>query len=80
MAVYRCDLCGKIRRCAQKVIEQKEYDFCFRCWRSLSGKGRRLGTAEITLLPARRSNHECIEAESAPEDASGIFGGLKKLN
>jgi hypothetical protein len=83
VVVYRCDLCGKIRDCVQKIIEQKEYDLCRRCWASLvnklSGKGRRLGQAEITLMPARSSRHECIDGEP-DEDTREIFCGLKKPN
>ena len=84
MVVYKCDLCGKTRDCVQKLIEQKEYDFCIRCWASLvkklSGKGRRLGQAEITLLPVRPSNHECIEGEPTPGDSSETLDGSKKPN
>ena len=84
MVVYKCDLCGKIRDCVQKFIEQKEYDFCIRCWASLakklSGKGRRLGQAEITLLPVRPSNHECIEGEPTFGGPPEILGGSKKPN
>ena len=84
MVVYKCDLCGNIRDCVQKLIEQKEYDFCIRCCASLvkklSGKGRRLGQAGITLVPARLSKHECIEEEPTPGDSLEIFGGSKKPN
>jgi hypothetical protein len=82
MVVYQCDLCGKMRDCVQKIIEQKEYDFCFRCWSSLAkklcGKGRRLGQAEVTLIPSQTSKHNCIEEEPTPEESPEIFGGLKK--
>jgi hypothetical protein len=84
MVVYQCDLCGKIRDCVQGVIDHKEYDFCFRRWSSLakklSGKGRCLVQAEITLLPPRPSDHKCIEEEPIPGDPPGIFGRSKKPN
>ena len=65
-------------------MEQKEYDFRFQCWaalvKKLSRKGRRLGEAEITLLPARPSSHECIVEGSVPDASPGTLSRLKKPN
>lgn len=55
MIVYRCDLCGEIRDCTQREIEQTEYDICSECWNSLicrlKGKGRSKQPRELVLLP-----------------------------
>jgi len=84
MVVYQCDLCGRTRNCLPKLIEQKEYDMCFRCWsalkKKLRGKGRRLGQAEITLLALQPSNHEHIEDEPRPGDSPKVSDGFKKPN
>ena len=81
MVVYQCDLCGRIRDCVHKIIEQKEYDLCFRCWTSLlkklAGKGRALGNVELTLLPASASKHACVEEEVPHDD---LFARSKKPN
>jgi ribosome-binding protein aMBF1 (putative translation factor) len=58
MIVYKCDLCGEIRDCAQRAIEQTEYDICSECWNELmakvKGKGRAKKTpsSPIALPPA----------------------------
>ena len=55
MLVYRCDLCNEIRDCAQRTIEDKEYDICSDCWNSLiqrlEGKGRVQKSREIIAVP-----------------------------
>jgi ribosome-binding protein aMBF1 (putative translation factor) len=55
MILYRCDLCGDIRECAQKEIEQTEYDVCADCWSALqmklNGKGRHKKHREAVTLP-----------------------------
>jgi hypothetical protein len=83
MVVYQCDFCGKTRDCIQKVMEHKEYDFCYRCWRSLAkrlrGKGRPLGQAEITLLAPQLSKREDVEEEPIPGESLEI-GVRKKPN
>jgi hypothetical protein len=55
MLVYRCDLCNEIRDCAQRVIEDTEYDICSDCWKSLfqklTGKGRSKRPHDIVTAP-----------------------------
>lgn len=57
MIASRCDMCGEVAKCEPKQIEDREYDFCARCWRELEsklkGKGRPLAKREMVLLPPR---------------------------
>ena len=56
MIVYRCDLCGEIRDCGQRRIEDTEYDICAECWTGLisrlEGKARKTRVRETVFLPA----------------------------
>lgn len=69
MIIYRCDLCGEVAECVQKKIDDREYDFCSRCWAELEsklkGKGRAMARSEMVLLPPR-----VHEKEEAPEKPS----------
>ena len=38
MIVYKCDLCGEVRDCVQRRIEQTEYDICSECWDALMAR------------------------------------------
>jgi hypothetical protein len=38
MIIYKCDLCGELRNCVPRQIEQTEYDICSDCWNELTGK------------------------------------------
>lgn len=61
-----CDMCGEVVKCEPKQIEDREYDFCARCWceleSKLKGKGRPLAKLEMVLLPPR-----VIERNEPPE-------------
>jgi len=57
MIVYQCDLCGEVRDCAPRQVEQMEYDICANCWdalmEQLKGKGRaRSGRRHVIEPPA----------------------------
>ena len=78
MLVYRCDLCNEIRDCAQRVIEDKEYDICSDCWNSLiqkltgqklTGKGRTKRPHDIVTAPP-----PCLP-DSPKEPKPSIFPG-----
>ncbi len=55
MIVYRCDLCGELRDCAQRDIGAVEYDICSECWSELMArlkdKGRPKTKRERVTLP-----------------------------
>ena len=50
-----CDLCGEVKECVVRQIEDREYDICEACWSPmearLKGKGRPVKEREIVLLP-----------------------------
>lgn len=54
MIVYQCDLCGEVKACRQRRIEDREYDICEACWMPIAarlpGKGRKV--KEAVYLPA----------------------------
>lgn len=55
MIVYRCDLCGELRDCAQRDIGAVEYDICSECWNALMArlkdKGRPKNKRDRVPLP-----------------------------
>ncbi len=55
MGTLTCALCGQIRECLPKQIEEMEYDICPECWselvRKLQGKGRTTKRDIIIVSP-----------------------------
>ncbi len=85
MILYQCDLCGEIRECAQKEIQQTEYDVCAECWtalqKKLNGKGRRKKNCETVILPppaAPDPQHE--KRPSFPGQPPEIIAESERLN
>ncbi len=70
MIVYKCDLCGEIRECVQKEIENREYDICLQCWKALEekleGKGRPKTTRETIYLPLQPKQQEPQDPKPLP--------------
>jgi len=85
MILYECDLCGQIRGCSQRVIEQTEYDVCAECWialeKKLSGKGRRKKGRETVTVPAPAIPERLDEKrESFPGQPPEIVADSGRLN
>jgi hypothetical protein len=78
--VQRCDLCGEVADCTQKQIEDREYDFCARCWgeleSKLQGKGRPLEKREMVLLTPRAVEHEEEPEKPAPGRPPTIWANV----
>ncbi len=70
MVVCRCDLCGEMRECVQKEIDQKEYDVCRECWDALEaklkGKGRAIERRGVVLLPPPEEKKDEREEKPKP--------------
>ncbi|MFY9530593.1 MAG: hypothetical protein WBC04_25680 [Candidatus Acidiferrales bacterium] len=70
MIAYKCDLCGEVRECLQKEIDQREFDVCAECWATLEaklkGKGRPKQTARPVVLPDQRILKEGEEERKKP--------------
>jgi hypothetical protein len=70
MIVYRCDLCGELRDCAQRDIGAVEYDICSECWNALmarlKGRGRPKAKRDRVTLPPPALDPE-ISHEQKPE-------------
>jgi hypothetical protein len=86
MLVYRCDLCNEIRDCAQRILEDKEYDICSECWKSLveklEGKGRSKKSSEIIALPSPRVPDSPDEPKPSrfPGAPPTVYGSAQPVN
>ena len=80
MSVGKCALCGKIRKCSPKEIENHEYDVCARCWKALEsklrGKSRARRSRELVLLPAVQVPSREAPAKGVPGYPPTIWGSL----
>jgi len=81
--VILCDLCGEQKKCIQKEIDGREFDFCTDCWRALEeklrGKGRVKKAWETVFLPPQ-TGREPVELETPPGLPPKIFGGIQSTN
>jgi len=86
MLVYRCDMCNEIRDCAQRIIEDKEYDICSDCWNSLiqrlTGKGRAKRPRELISVPPPRVPDSPDEPKPSrfPGAPPTIYGSADPVN
>ena len=86
MMVYRCDLCNEIRDCAQRVIEDKEYDICSDCWNALiqklTGKGRAKRAPEIVTVPLPQVTASPDQPKPSPFPGAPptIYGSADPVN
>jgi predicted nucleic acid-binding Zn ribbon protein len=86
MIVYKCDLCGEIKECLQKPIDQKEYDICGDCWNALQvklkGKGRPTRGKEAVLLPTpgRSGEREGEASKPMPGEPPKIWSRRDRAN
>lgn len=84
MIVYKCDLCGEIKECFQRDIEQKQYDICAECWEALEvklrGKGRAKKVRETVLLPLGGPQRPGERTKPMPGEPPKIWGGSDRPN
>jgi len=78
-----CDLCGAVKDCLQKEIEDKEYEICSECWNPLAqklrGKGRVRNRETVFLPPPRLvMERENEEPEALPGEPPKIWGAMEK--
>jgi hypothetical protein len=83
MAAYKCDLCGQVKECLQKEIDNKEYDICRECWSELQAKLEGNGTAmerrKFVLLPPPREREE-PEEKPEPGESPIVHGSSERPN
>jgi len=84
MLVYRCDLCNEIRDCAQRLIEDKEYDICSECWnvltQKLTGKGRAKQAPEIVTVPLPPPSPDQPKPSRFPGGPPTVYGSADPVN
>lgn len=79
--IYKCDLCGKVRDCSSRQIEQKEYDICADCWDELTSKLKGKGRLKAEPRPVRTSPPTILpelpqeKKQSFPGQPPEIIGG-----
>jgi len=75
-----CDWCGEAKECLRKEIDEREFDICADCWRSieekLKGKGRLKRRRDTVFLPQTTPERERDEPKRPPGPPK-IFGRLK---
>jgi hypothetical protein len=72
-----CDVCERVRDCAPREIEGKEYDICSECWNPLAeklkGKGRVRKELEVVFLPPLTKEPEAPEPKPVPGEPPKIW-------
>jgi hypothetical protein len=75
-----CDWCGDAKACLPKEIDDREFDICADCWRSieekLKGKGRSKRRRKMVFLPPRTAPEREPEEQKRPPGPPKIFGRL----